>query len=314
MANKLISNQRNLRTLLGCSVLLGFVACAPYNPNEGRYSQRFDSGPSGSVDVSHIPDAVPRAEPRTKAGNKSPYRVLGKTYYVMDDATGFTEVGEASWYGNKFHGHKTANGEIYNMYGMTAAHKSIPIPSYVRVTNLKNNRSVVVRVNDRGPFHGGRIIDLSYTAAKKLDYLKQGTARVKVEVLEPGAPMNITAGTSGSYGAGVREPVRSTTSAVTPAVTVQADDGSTNHVVVATAGNQLPDRTFLQVGAFSREDSALRLVSRLRSFTDHPVNIVVLDDSLFRVRIGPIVDNVHLLTLREELEARNFAKPHVVYE
>jgi len=127
-----------------------------------------DSGPSGYVDVSGIPDAIPRNEPLSRGGNQASYEVFGKRYYVLNSAEGFTERGVASWYGNKFHGNQTSNGEIYDMYAMTAAHKRLPLPSYVRVTNLKNQRSVVVRVNDRGPFHKGRIIDLSYVAAKKL--------------------------------------------------------------------------------------------------------------------------------------------------
>src|SRR5690606_2878870 len=121
-----------------------------------------DRGPASYVDLSQIPDAVPRSEPRTRAGIKNPSAVLGKTEYLLEDESDYRERGYASWYGKKFHGHQTSNGEIYDMYGMTAAHKTLPIPSYVRVTNLDNNRQVVVRVNDRGPFHSGRIIDLSY--------------------------------------------------------------------------------------------------------------------------------------------------------
>lgn len=145
-----------------------------------------DSAPRRPKDVSHVKDAVPKVEVRTRAGNKSPYTVFGKTYTVMSDPRGFKQKGEASWYGTKFHGRNTSNGEVYDMYAMTAAHKSIPIPSYARVTNLSNGRSVIVRINDRGPFHGGRIVDLSYAAAKKLDFLEQGTAKVALEVITPG--------------------------------------------------------------------------------------------------------------------------------
>ncbi len=144
-----------------------------------------DSGPSQPVDVSHVPDAVPKAELRTEAGNTTPYKVLGKTYKVLGDSQGYRQRGIASWYGRKFHGHLTANGERYDMYAMTAAHKSLPIPSYVQVTNLENAISVVVRVNDRGPFHGDRLIDLSYTAASKLGFVDKGTAQVEVVAIEP---------------------------------------------------------------------------------------------------------------------------------
>src|SRR5690606_5966440 len=144
-----------------------------------------DSGPDRPVSVAHIDEPVPKVEPRTRAGNSSPYKVLGKTYHVMQSPDGYKEKGVASWYGKKFHGRRTANGEVYDMYAMTAAHKTLPIPSYVRVTNVKNRRSVIVRVNDRGPFHGDRIIDLSYTAAKKLGFENSGTANVAVEYIDP---------------------------------------------------------------------------------------------------------------------------------
>lgn len=143
-----------------------------------------DSGPKVAPDLSHVQEAVPRHEPRTRAGNKSPYKVKGVVYHLMDDPSGYKQQGVASWYGNKFHGEFTSNGEVYDMYGMTAAHKTLPIPSYVRVTNTLNNKSVVVRVNDRGPFEKGRIIDLSYAAADRLDYTNAGTAPVIVEYIE----------------------------------------------------------------------------------------------------------------------------------
>lgn len=137
------------------------------------------------VDVMAIPDAIPRAEARTRAGNPDTYEVFGKQYRVLNDSKGYRERGIASWYGNKFHGKRTSNGEKYDMFAMTAAHKTLPIPSYVRVTNLENQRSVVLRINDRGPFHDNRVIDLSYTAAVKLGIQQAGTARVEVQSLEP---------------------------------------------------------------------------------------------------------------------------------
>ncbi len=145
-----------------------------------------DSGPSQPVDVSHIPNAVPKHEKRTRAGNPKSYVVLGKRYHVLKSSTGFVQRGIASWYGNKFHGRKTSNGETYDMYAMTAAHKTLPIPCYVQVTNLKNGRTITVRVNDRGPFHENRIIDLSYAAAKKLGITGKGTGLVEIRTVEPG--------------------------------------------------------------------------------------------------------------------------------
>lgn len=140
------------------------------------------------VDIMAIPNAMPRYEKRTRAGNPVTYEVLGKKYKVLAESKGYRQKGIASWYGTKFHGRKTANGEVYNMYAMTAAHKTLPIPSYVRVTNLRNLRSIVVRINDRGPFHQNRIIDLSYTAAVKLGIQKTGTGFVEVTALEAGSP------------------------------------------------------------------------------------------------------------------------------
>jgi rare lipoprotein A len=136
-------------------------------------------------DIETIPEPVPKAEPRSAKGNPPFYTVLGKRYFVMDKAEGYFERGVASWYGPGFHAAATSNGERYDMYAMTAAHKTLPLPAYVQVTNLRNGRSVVVRVNDRGPFKDGRIIDLSYTAASKLGMLKDGTTFVEVRALTP---------------------------------------------------------------------------------------------------------------------------------
>jgi rare lipoprotein A len=139
--------------------------------------------PPSSLDVSSIPDAVPRAEPKSAKGNPAFYNVLGKRYFVLPTSTGYLERGVASWYGPGFHAQSTSNGERYDMYAMSAAHKTLPLPAYVQVTNLRNGRSVTVRVNDRGPFKDGRIIDLSYTAASKLGMLRDGTAFVEVRAV-----------------------------------------------------------------------------------------------------------------------------------
>ena len=143
-----------------------------------------DSVPGEIPDVNRIPEPVVKAEPRSKRGNKA-YAVLGKSYKVLDDAQGYSETGIASYYGNKFHGRQTSNAEVYDMYAFTAAHRTLPLPSYARVTNLDNGKSVVVRINDRGPFHSNRLIDLSYAAAVKLGYREKGTAHVRVDALTP---------------------------------------------------------------------------------------------------------------------------------
>jgi rare lipoprotein A len=141
--------------------------------------------PPARRDILSIPDAVPRVEPRSRNGNPPFYTVLGKRYYVLPSAVGYVERGVASWYGPGFHAVRTSTGEPYDMYGMSAAHKTLPLPAYARVTNLQNGRSVVVRINDRGPFVANRVIDLSYTAAAKLDMLRNGTAMVEVRAISP---------------------------------------------------------------------------------------------------------------------------------
>lgn len=143
-----------------------------------------DSAPDGEIDVDAIPEPEVRDEPRARTGNRT-YSVLGKEYRVRESAEGYVEEGTASYYGRKFHGRRTSSQEVYDMYAFSAAHRTLPLPSYARVTNLDNGRSVIVRVNDRGPFHSARIIDLSYDAAVKLDMIKRGTARVEVRALTP---------------------------------------------------------------------------------------------------------------------------------
>lgn len=149
----------------------------------GRYSLRQDKPPGKAPNLDHVKDAVPRYEPYTRGGNKN-YTVWGKDYEVWQEVENYRDEGLASWYGAKFHGFQTSNGEVYDMYTMTAAHKNLPLPSFLRVTNKENGKQVIVRVNDRGPFHEGRVVDLSYAAAYKLGMLATGTAAVKVELIK----------------------------------------------------------------------------------------------------------------------------------
>lgn len=268
------------------SIMLVLSACG--SSSNSRYSMDKDAYPDRAIKASEVKDAVPKKVVRTKAGNKSPYTVLGKTYRVMPSSKGFTQTGEASWYGKKFHGHKTSNGETYDMYGMSAAHKTLPIPTYVRVTNLDNGLSTVVRVNDRGPFHGGRIIDLSYAAATKLDYAGKGTARIKVEALEAGESYEVT-----------QKPTT-----VTPSSNTTSD----------TQNYHLPGNTYLQVAAYSQINSAEKAKKRLRELTDFPVTISHHNNHLYKVLVGPIVDNFDLLNVRQMLVQKNFGNPHVIYD
>ena len=181
--------------LTGCSSAPPYEAPSPEAPppaeprSRGGYYK--DDGPHENppANLTQVPDAVPRVEPLHRYANR-PYTVFGREYQPLARLQPFRQRGLASWYGKRFHGKQTASGEIYDMYAMTAAHPTLPIPSYVRVTHVASGRSVVVRVNDRGPFHPGRVIDLSYAAAYRLGYIAAGSARVLVEQVVPGgAPL-----------------------------------------------------------------------------------------------------------------------------
>ena len=239
-----------------------------------------DGAPSRRLDPNRIPDAVPKAEPRSRGGNSPSYVVNGRRYYVRKSSHGYRERGIASWYGTKFHGRKTANGERYDMYAMTAAHKELPIPSYVRVTNLRNGRSAVVRVNDRGPFHSNRIIDLSYAAATKLGILGKGTGLVEVVALEPGRP--------------APAPVRT-------------------YALPADANPTL----FVQVGAFASRDNADRLRWKLQNSLNRSVRIQRTGEHgavMYRVQVGPVVNVEQADSLVFRLADLGIRKVHMVIE
>lgn len=281
---------QRLRVWFVVGTFLLFVSACSQRKSDLYMPHVKDSGPGKHVDVSSIPEPTPRHEPRTIAGNKSPYKILGKTYHIMTSPEGYTETGVASWYGKKFHGRKTSNGELYDMFAMTAAHKTLPIPSYVRVTNTANQKSVIVRVNDRGPFHGGRIIDLSYAAARKLGYANMGTATVKVEYIDPST---------------VTTQPAPQTAAPAPAI-------KTAH---SSAGYAIPKNTYLQVGAFKDVQTATELQRRLSGMTQYPVNVSQSGGktSWFRVRVGPLRDNFDLMQLRQAIIEAALPEPHVVY-
>ena len=235
-----------------------------------------DGAPWWDVDVSRIPDATPTLH--TGPYKANPYTVLGKTYFPIQESKNYVASGTASWYGTKFHGQNTANGEVYDLYGMSAAHKTLPLPSYVKVTNLDNNRSVILRVNDRGPFYSDRIIDLSYAAAKKLGYAETGTARVKVEGIDPqqwwaqrGRPAPLM----------LNEPQVAQNSA--PVVTASAgtveqwtpppQQHAAAVVPVQVKNTAAASGQYLQVGAFANPDAAELLRSKLSGMVSAPVFI-----------------------------------------
>ena len=256
-----------------------------------------DSGPNHSMDLSRVPDPIPKVEPRSKYGNPESYVVMGKRYKVMSNSDGYVQQGIASWYGKKFHGRRTSSGEIYNMYGMTAAHKRLPLPAYVRVTNLDNKRSIIVRVNDRGPFHEGRIIDLSYAAASKLGVVETGTAPVEIRVINPGRPG--------------------------PATTMAAKDIATNTAVVATAaklsGTEVtatPLKLYLQLGAFISRNNAERLHQQLAQTQIPQIHIHESqradNNTVYRVRIGPLPNAKAADQLAQRVAQLGLGTPQIV--
>ena len=254
----------------------------------GRYKVRKDFAPDNPPDVSNVADAVPVDIPYSRGGNRSTYEVWGKSYNVLPSHIGYKAEGIASWYGLKFHGHKTSNGEIYDIYKMSAAHKSLPIPSFAKVTNLDNGKSVVVRVNDRGPFHENRLIDLSYSAASRLNILKQGTGRVRVEAIDA---RNLA--------------VKVKREDITPKI--QAKDSEQPDPPVIGA--------YLQVGSFSKESSALSVQSRLSAIDGVRVVIkkVRHDDSEFhRVLVGPLTDTLSIDSMMQNLESMGYSSPLLI--
>ncbi|WP_373191302.1 septal ring lytic transglycosylase RlpA family protein [Halomonas sp.] len=263
-----------------------------------RYALSGDAYPQDPPDVAQVPDALPRHEARSRAGNTSPYQVWGKRYQVLADAQGYRRQGRASWYGKKFHGYATSNGEIYDMYKMSAAHRSLPLPSFVRVTSLDNGRSVIVRVNDRGPFHSDREIDLSYAAAARLGILEKGTGRVRVEAIDVERWI-AEHGTSPLSGVG--QTLRPETASRSPsAVPLAGTDPSLSGGGV-----------FLQVAALGSADNARQLKSRLEHEIAQPVRVASVA-GLHRVQVGPLADAGQLAPVREALRRAGFAQAFVV--
>ena len=261
--------------LAGCSLTRRQPAPAPA-PKPTTTIPSGSAVPSVPPDVLSIPDAVPRAEPRGTRGNPPFYEVFGKRYHVMAKSDGWVERGTASWYGPGFHAASTSLGEPYDMYAMTAAHKTLPIPCYAEVTNLRNGRRIVVRINDRGPFVGDRIIDLSYTAAAKLDMLLAGTAPVEVRVLTPGRD---AAGSAMPPAVPVAPPPAPV--ATQPQVTV------VNAPATSTPGAA---PMFIQAGVFADHENARRRVEVLLAAGVELASLDELprtDRTLHRVRVGP---------------------------
>ncbi len=268
----------------------------------GGNKVRGDGPPSGSARLPDLPgDAVPRPEPRSKYGNGPVYEVLGKRYHVMPSSRGYQERGVASWYGKKFHGNLTSNREVYDMHKMTAAHKTLPLPTYVRVRNLRNDKSIIVRVNDRGPFVHNRIIDLSYAAARKLDMIRDGTSMVEVTAIDFDAPQG-------------DRPVRA---AVPPAPQVAANPAGTGQSPAGSVQLEGSHKIFIQVGAFGDRANAER---RLGVLAGAGIGNAFIheertpEQTLYRVRIGPVADVVQYDVLVEELGNIGISDPYLIAE
>ena len=260
----------------------------------GGYLEGDSPGADVPANLDTIPNAVPRAEPLHRFAN-SQYTALGKTYTPLTTPGRFKERGIASWYGKKFHGKRTASGEIYDMYGMTAAHPTLPVPSYARVTNLSNKKSVVVRVNDRGPFLRERIIDLSYVAAYKLGIVDNGSAEVMVEVESLAADSNV-------------QPIEITDSVVvTPLKPTTAMPVSSEPTAM---GN-----VYLQLGAFRSQQGAESFLGRMNIEFEgggKRIELYQKDDDMVRVHIGPYSTQDEARAIAERLQPRLGFKPFVV--
>lgn len=258
-----------------------------------------DDGPGDNEPPPEVlaatPDAIPRQEPLNRHANK-PYTVLGQTYVPIPPSRNYKVTGVASWYGKKFHGQKTSSGEPYDMYAMTAAHPTLPIPSYVRVTNPANGKSVIVRVNDRGPFHSNRIIDLSFTAAWKLGYIGSGSTPVTVELLHPGRDTQLAAADTVAAPTATLAPAPAAEPAPAPAITAPAPG------------------VYIQLGAFSNPDNAEAFRSHMARELDWLADRLRLEagGNMMRVQIGPFASRAEADSHAERIQTATGLKPTIV--
>ena len=262
-----------------CLILLTAIlsSCALPTADRTPVTQN-DGKPQAPLTAEQVADAIPRAEPILATGNSSPYVVRGKEYTVLATAAGYREQGIASWYGSKFHGRKTANGEDYDAYAASAAHRSLPLPTYARVTNLDNQRSVVLKINDRGPFHSERLIDLSYGAAVRLGFSEQGTANVEIVALSV--------------------------------------EGTEDLRHLEGVSNWQRDYRFVQVGAFTRAQGAENMQKQLYLlFADVPIVTTAAEvegRTYYRVRLGPVQDRQTLLEVQQKMIAAGYSGAKLV--
>lgn len=264
---------RHIVILLSVMFTLLLASCSGKPP---KVEEPADGPSTTNLKASDVPDAVPVSEPLARYGNHSPYEVFGKKYYVLKSSEGYHQQGTASWYGSKFHGRRTSSGEPYDMHLATAAHKTLPLPTYAEVTNLDNGKKVIVKINDRGPFKHDRLIDMSYGAALRLGMTGTGTARVDVRVIDVSEAMP-----PGTY--------------------------------VAAAASRAADteETWLQAGAYGQRDGAERLATRLERASLNPVSIHDVGN-LFRVWLGPYTSSSEIESVISRAIELGFERPHRV--
>ena len=269
-------------------------------PGKGAYYKDDGPGTNPPPDLAAIPDAVPRAEPLNRYANR-PYEAFGKTYVPLARLQPFREVGVGSWYGRRFQGGRTSSGEPYDMYAMTAAHPTLPIPSYARVTNLANGRSVVVRINDRGPFLSDRVIDLSYAAAWKLGYVEAGSSRVEVDSILPGseAPVQVASAEQAPPPASAPKPTLQAVPAPAPP---------------PPAADAEPQGIYLQLGAFSARESAESFRARVYrelAWLQDAIHVVA-GGALYRLHLGPYRSPGEARSVADRIAAELNLRPLVV--
>lgn len=348
----LIKTQFFQGTLLILTLLLG--ACShhgAHKPSSRAHGHHHDEAkndgdgpPEIDMDVAHIPNAEPRLEPLSRYGNPQKYDVFGVRYHTLAHSNGYAAEGTASWYGRKFHGQRTSSGEPYDMFGMTAAHRSLPLPTYAKVKNLNNGREVIVKINDRGPFVKDRLIDLSYAAAKKLGIHATGTGKVRITAIDPIAwhkekeKVIQVASSSKKASSAKHADKKGKATQLAQANTAKnstnkkapAKDASKNTSKTATAAKAKTTtvakannkQIYLQLGAFSQKTNAQQLANKATVLTQalQDVDVHVLDSksankNSYKVRIGPLKSEAEAQKIQKKLIALNTTNPaKVVYE
>jgi rare lipoprotein A len=294
--------------MLICTTL--FIGCE--STPSGRYAQKHDSAPRHVAKEPETLDAVPKYE-AYRMFNSRPYKVLGKHYTPMTSGKGYEQTGYASWYGQKFHGHLTSNGETYNMFAMSAAHKTLPLPSYVRVTNLENNKQAIVRVNDRGPFHDNRIIDLSYAAAVKLGYHSKGTTKVKLEVIHFDEHNNVTIGNTPTVSYDEYLGIDATPSVASNTNEGMLIDGESNSELGAENATQAQGEQamFIQVAALSDAKKAKSISNVLSALYQIPAHLPQAE-SIYKLQLGPIYDEAVVAEVLQQLRQNGYPNAYAL--